>query len=279
MSSVNSFPKRIMNIIGEQAVKEHQQIKKFEAQLAEARKRHQFVSELNAYLKKDWPQHILALLNKEPQTTKAMDLDNLALTEALTSLRSMAMEKVAVLQRRFPAFLDDACKAANLPLDRESRDPQYTFAKGFFTLVIDYQKGIARLSDYEGRLHEFPSDVGAVVEYVQSEYKRVFGKTFDGQKFIKKVRNHYMAIIKKEGLADGSELPIRRITTRLGKYEKGFRTDEFIIQLSRLVAGGPAEIDNRRLDLQQTKDSHQGIYLHGLAGRGYIGYITFKEVK
>ncbi|MBU1744595.1 MAG: hypothetical protein KJ649_06845 [Proteobacteria bacterium] len=259
--------------------KELQQMRKIEAQLAESRKRHQFLSELNTFLKKDWPQHILALLNKESQTIKTIDADNQALKETLDFIRSSAVEKVAVLQRRFPAFLDEACKAANLPLDRESRDPQYTFEKGFFTLLIDYQKGRARLSDYEGRLHEFPSDIGAVVEYVQIEYKRVFGKTFDGQKFLKKLRNHYLAIIKKEGIADGSELSIRRITTRLGKNEKGFRTDEFIVQLSRLVAEGPVEIDNRRVDLQQTKDSQQGIYLHGLAGRGYIGYIMFKEVK
>lgn len=279
MSSTNSFPDSIINMIGEQVAKELHQLRKIETQLAVARKRHQFLSELNTYLKKDWPQHVLALLNKESQTIKTIDADNQALNETLDSIRNAAMEKVAVLQRRFPAFLDDACKANNLPLDRESRDPQYTFAKGFFTLLIDYQKGSARLSDYEGRLHEFPSDIGAVVEYVQNEYKRVFGKMFDGQKFLKKLRNHYLAIIKKEGLADGSELPIRRITTRLGKNEKGFRTDEFIVQLSRLVAEGPVEIDNRRVDLQQTKDSHQGIYLHGLAGRGYIGYITFKEVK
>jgi len=266
-------------MIGEQAAKELHQIRKVEAQLAEVRKRYQFLSELNTCLKKDWPQHIIALLNKESQTIKTIDTDNSTLKEIVDSIRSIAMEKAAILQRRFPAFLDDACKASNLPLDRESRDPQYTFAKGFFTLLIDYQKGRARLSDYEGRLHEFPSDIGAVVEYVQNEYKRVFGKAFDGQKFIKKLRNHYLAIIKKEGLTDGSELPIRRITTRLGKYEKGFRTDEFIVHLSRLVAEGPVEIDNRRVDLLQTKDSYQGIYLHGLAGRGYIGYITFKEVK
>lgn len=87
-----------------------------------------------------------------------------------------------------------------------------------------------------------------------------------------------MAIIKKENWSDGYSIPIRRITHRLGKNEKGFRTDVFIIQLSRLIEKGPTEIDGRRLDLQQTKDTNQGIHLHGIAGRGYIGYITFKEV-
>jgi len=279
MTSTNSFSDSIIKVIGEQTAKTLSQMRTFESQLAEARKRHQFLSDLNTHLKKDWPQHVLAMLNKESQGIKAIDADNQTLNDALNSIRDAATDKVAVLQRRFPAFLDEACQAANLPLDRESRDPQYTFAKGFFTLIIDYQKRRARLSDYEGPLREFPADIGAVIEYVQTEHKRVFGKTFDGQKFLRKLRNQYLAIIRKDGIADGSDLPIRKITTRLGKNEKGFRTDEFIVQLSRLIAEGPVEIDNRRVDLQQTKDSHQGIYLHGLTGRGYIGYITFKEVK
>lgn len=279
MTPTNSFSDIIIKVIGEQTAKALNQMRTIESHLAESRKRHQFLSDLNTYLKKDWPQHVLALLNKESLVIKTIDVDNQTLSDALNSIRDAATDKVSVLQRRFPAFLDEACKAANLPLDRESRDPQYTFAKGFFTLSIDYQKSRARLSDYEGPLREFPADIGAVTEYVQAEHKRVFGKSFDGQKFLKKLRNQYLAIIKKDGIADGSDLPIRRITTRLGKNEKGFRTDEFIVQLSRLIAEGPVEIDARRVDLQQTKDSHQGIYLHGLTGRGYIGYIKFKEVK
>jgi hypothetical protein len=269
----------MLSMIGEHAAKEQNQMRRIERQLAEARKRHQFFSDLITYVKKDWPQHVLTLLNRESQTIKAIDANNQALNETMSSIRNAAKEKVDVLQKRFPAFLDEACKAANLPLDRESRDPQYTFEKGFFTLLIDYQKRRARLSDYEGRLHEFPYDIGAVIEYVQIEHRRVFGKPFDGTKFLKKLRKQYLSIIKKEGLADGFELPIRRITTRLGKNEKGFRTDEFIVQLSRIITEGAVEIDNRRVDLQQTKDNQQGIYLHGLSGRGYIGYITFKEVK
>lgn len=279
MTMAYEFPDNILRIIGEQAASELNQVKRIEAQLAEAKKRHECLSDLNSYLKKDWPQHVLFLLKRESHAFKVMEIGNEPLSDTLASIRTAAMEKVSILQRRFPAFLEEACKTANLPLDSESRDPQYTFEKGFFTLSIDYQKGMARLSDYEGRLNEFPSDISAIVECVRAEYKRTFGKAFDGEKFLEKLRMNYLSIIKKEGLTDGSELPIRKITTRLGKNEKGFRTDEFIVQLSRLIKEGTVEIDNRRVDLQQTKDNQQGIYLPGLTGRGYIGYITFKEVK
>jgi len=278
MNFSDPFPESLIAFTGEQAFKELQHKKNMETKLNEASSRQNFFAEINNYLKKNWVQHILALLNKESQLCKVISADNQSVKEALESIRNMAQEKAVELQKQFPAYLEKACEKNGLPLDKESRDPQYTFERGFFTLIIDHHKGRAKLSNYEGRLHEFPADVDAVVEYVQKEHKRVFGKQFDGQKFIKKLRNNYLAIIKKDGLNDGYALPVRRITTRLGKNEKGFRTDEFIVHLSKLVVEGPTEIDKRRLDLQQTKDSNQGIYLHGLAGRGYIGYITFKEV-
>lgn len=272
------FPEIAINLISAQVAEKQNKIKTIEAHLSEERKILNFFLGLHTYLKKSWSQHILNLLKKEALMIKNLN-EIPELKEVLEKIHSTALENVQILQRRYPALLDNACEEKKLPLDRESRDPNYTFANGFFTLSIDYQNGRARLSDYEGRLGEFPYDIGAVVDHVQDEYKRVFGKKFEGQKFIKKLRSQYLAIVRKDNLADGAEIPIRRITSRLGKNEKGFRTDEFIVQLSKLVSEGPVETDNRRLDLQQTKDSNQGIYLHGLAGRGYIGYLTFKEVK
>lgn len=136
---------------------------------------------------------------------------------------------------------------------------------------------MARLSDNEGRLAEHPADVQAVVETVQKETQRIFGRAFNGSRFLKSLRAQYKAVLKKENQADGASMPIRQITKRLGKNVKGFRTDEFLVDLSRLAEKGPFEVDGRRLDLQQTKDTNQGMLLHGAAARGYIGFIVFKE--
>ena len=85
-----------------------------------------------------------------------------------------------------------------------------------------------------------------------------------------------MEIIKKINRDDGSSVPIRKITRRL-KNVKGFRTDEFLVDLSWLASEGPFEIEGRRLDLQQTKDTEQGMLLHNAEERGYVGFIVFKE--
>ena len=72
-------------------------------------------------------------------------------------------------------------------------------------------------------------------------------------------------------------MPIRRITHRLGKNEKGFHTDEFLVDLSRLAEEGPLQVDDVKVDLQQTKDTTQGMLLHGVASSGYVGFIVFRK--
>jgi hypothetical protein len=92
--------------------------------------------------------------------------------------------------------MEEACVTSNLPLDRESRHPRYSFEKGFFQLEVDDTRGIAHLFNHEGRLDEFPADIGAIVEVMEREHKRIFGRPFDGDKFLKKLR-HIFGVIKK----------------------------------------------------------------------------------
>lgn len=161
----------------------------------------------------------------------------------------LAREESERTLRRYPALLEEACRAAGLALDMDSPHPKYSLKHGFFRLEIDEKKRLARLSDYEGRLAEHPADIQAVVETIQKEHHRIFSRTFNGQKFLKSLRSQYKAVLKKENLTDGASVPIRHITRRLGKNVKGFRTDEFLVDLSRLAEKGPFEVEGRRLDL------------------------------
>lgn len=207
-----------------------------------------------------------------------LKMENHPAVEQLEEVRREARKRADDPVRRFPAYLEEPCRAAALPLDRASRHPRYSFEGGFFQLNVDERSGQARLSDHEGRLAELPSDPDAIAEVVKREHARVFGRTFDGAKFLAKLRNQYLAIVKKDGQSDGLVVPIRRITQWLGKNEKRFRTDEFLVDLSRLVVNGPIEIGGWRLDLQQTKDTDQGMLLHGAAGSGYVGFVVFRKV-
>jgi hypothetical protein len=229
------------------------------------------------YLERDWPFHLLALVQKESNVLKKMRSENHAAIPALEEAHRVAKEKVDSSLRRYPSHLEEAFRHAHLPLDSDSRHPRYSVDNKFFQIEIDEQRKMARLSNHEGRLTDLPADIGAVLELVQREHKRVFDRQFDGKKFLKQLRAQYVAILKKDKQTDGASVPIRQITRRLGKNLKGFRSDEFLVDLSRLVESGPMEIDGCKLDLQQTKDTNQGMLLYGTAGRGYIGFVVFRK--
>jgi flagellar biosynthesis regulator FlaF len=234
--------------------------------------------ELHSFMAKDWPLHILELLDRELTLLKALRAEGHPAVQAIEGVYRDAKEQADSVKRRYPSYLEEACRSAGLTLDPESRHPTYSLEQRFFQLKVDEQKWVARLSDHEGRLADLPADVGAVVEVLLRERKRIFGRPFNGPKFLKLLRSQYLAVVKKHKEVDGASIPIRHITRRLGKNAKGFRSDEFLIDLSRLVEQGPMEIDGYRLDLQQTKDTKQGMLLHGVAGRGYIGFVVFRKV-
>jgi hypothetical protein len=233
---------------------------------------------LLGFIGKEWPLHLLDLLDREVPLLKAMRSDGHPAIAAIEDAYREAQEQADTLKRRYPSHLEDACRSAGLSLDPESRHPGYSFEQRFFQLKIDEQKWTARLSNHEGRLAELPADVGAIVEVILRERNRLFGRPFNGSKFLKVLRSQYLAVAKKDKQSDGASIPIRQITRRLGKNAKGFRSDEFLVDLSRLVEQGPMDIDGYRLDLQQTKDTNQGMLLHGVAGRGYIGFVVFRKV-
>ncbi len=230
------------------------------------------------FLLKGWALHLLSLLEKEAPRLKTMRGENHPAIPAIEDAYRRAKEESDRIFRRFPALMEEAFAQTRLSIDSTSRHPKYTLESGFFRLDVDEKKRTARLSDHEQRLIEIPADVDAIVEAVKKEHCRIFDRKFTGRKFLQSLRTQYKAIIRKEKQQDGSSVPIREIARRLGRNAKRFRKDEFLVDLSRLAQEGPFEIDGRRIDLQQTKDTSQGMLLHGAAGRGYVGFILFKEV-
>ena len=226
-----------------------------------------FWDALASYVAKGWVCHIHDHLDKR-RSGSVMENHRASghhhLGESIPRSQECRGQGDGRVPRRFGA----GCTGSNLQIDRTSREPHYTFQNGFLELDVDTGKHLAHLKDREAKLATVPADIGAVIEVVTAEYKRLFGRQFEGEKFLRKLRSNYQAVLKKENLPRRRTLPIRRITHRLGKNEKGFHTDEFLIDLSRLAEEGPLEIDGRRLDLQQTKDTDQGMLLHGVASSG-----------
>jgi hypothetical protein len=236
-----------------------------------------FWQTLTGYIAKGWVCHIHDYLEQEKERLRQWRAEGHAAIPTIENVYRESKTAADKAMLSFPSDLEHACAEAKLPIDRTSREPRYTFQNGFLELDIDTGKHLAHVKDREAKLVTLPADVGAVVEAVAAEHRRLFQRPFDGERFLRKLRSHYLAVIKREGLKDGEVLPIRRITQRLGKNEKGFHTDEFLVDLSRLAEEGPLQSDDVKLDLQQTKDTNQGMLLHGAASGGYVGFIVFRK--
>jgi hypothetical protein len=236
-----------------------------------------FWDTLSGYIAKGWVCHIQDHLDNEKDRLRQWRTAGHPAITTLDNLHRDAKGAADKAMVAFPGDLEHACAESDLQIDRTSREPRYTFQNGFLELDVDTRKHLAHVKDREAKLVTVPADIGAVIEIVTAEQQRLFGRPFEGEKFLRKLRSNYQAVLKKEGLGDGEVLPIRRITHRLGKNEKGFHTDEFLIDLSRLAEQGPLEIDGMKLNLEHTKDTNQGMLLHGAASHGYIGFIVFRK--
>jgi len=272
------FSNEVIDVIREHLRVIQEKIKTVKLDLEEAENMERVLSNFIQYASNGWFLHILDLLEKNQFLFQKLTAEKRYLLEQIEAICIEGEKEAIDIFRRYPAYIEEAFKYVNLPIDLNSRHPRYSIDDGFIRLEIDEKMRIAKISNNEGKIAVIPADVNAVTERMLQEHKRLFGRSFDGKKFLKLLRKNYLAIIKKTHQNDGSSIPIRNITTRLGKNIKGFRTDEFLIDLSLLAQKGPFNIDRRQLDLQQTKNTNQGMLLHGSAGRGYIGFIIFKEI-
>jgi hypothetical protein len=177
----------------------------------------------------------------------------------------------------YPKMMEDACHGESLCLDPRSRHPNYKFTGGFLVVKVRRQGKTARavLRSNERKIAEFPADVRTVVERVKKEEQRLFGRHCDVERLLREIRRHYMEILEEHQLPDGSPVELRGLANRLIKGRRGYRIDEFIVDLSRLAREGSPEIDGRRLELRSTRDDEKGMLLHDLAGLGYVGSLRF----
>lgn len=198
--------------------------------------------------------------------------------QTLEGLYREAKERTADLLLSLPRDIEKLAERENLALDRISRHPKYTFKDGFITLLVDESKRVARISNYEAKLPDVPLDIESIGAVMKSEEARLFAREFEGVKFLQKLRAVYLAILEKEASPDGSPVPIRIIARKMASNDAKYRRDEFLIDLSKLVVEGPAEISGFKFELQQTSDASQGVLLYGPASRGMINLLIFTKV-
>lgn len=244
-----------------------------------ATKADQIWSNVLRWTEAKWWFHVRALFDREVDFFDKLREAGHESTPALEIFLRLATEQTENLILSLPRDIELMAEQHHLPLARNlSRHPRYQFREGFITVDIDEAKRVARIRDYEEKLAEIPPDIGALAEILTREDKRLFGRSFNGGQFLEKLRRQYLAILKKAKMTDGDPVPLRHIARRLSENERNFRRDEFVVDLSRLAVEGPAQTGEFRFELQQTKDTEQGMLLFGPAGRGMVGLLIFRKV-
>lgn len=224
--------------------------------------------------------HVLATIEREKDFFHRLRTENHPAIPQLEDLFRRAKKEADEAMFSLPREMERLAERLKLPLDMiQSRHPKYYFRDGFLLVEIIENKRLARLSTYEGRLAELPADIAAIEERLSKEDQRLFDRKFDGKKFLKKLRTAYLAILKKDHRKDGEEVPLRQIMAEIAKGNSGFKKDEFLLDLSWLTEQGPASIDGKKFQLQQTKDSAQGILLYGPSARGMVNLLIFSKEK
>jgi hypothetical protein len=105
----------------------------------------------------------------------------------------------------------------------------------------------------------------------------LFRLKFSGGRFLQELRAAYLAVLKGKKSHDGDPVPIREIYQSIARKNKTSKKDEFLVDLSTLVMKGPAETKGVRFELQQTKDTAEGVLLLGAAGRGMVNLLLFRK--
>jgi len=177
--------------------------------------------------------------------------------------------------RHFPSSFPSACAAQNIQIDTTSRHPRYT-VKEFIEITVDDRALEATIVPRDGQSLTLPLDVDPIVERLRSETHRLFEEMRDTKRLLAGLRKAYRAVLREEKKKAGEELPLRRVANRLSKNWAHFKYDEFNIDLARIVREGTTTVDKDRLHLNHTRDTRQGILLHGLERSGYFGFISFK---
>lgn len=193
----------------------------------------------------------------------------------LENLYRSSEQKALEAARRFPSTFPEACTENGVQLDTTSRHPRYT-VKEFIEVLVDDRALEATVAPRDGQPTSIPLDVAPVAERLHVEIARLFEKQRDLKRLLSGLRKAYHAVIREEKRKTGDDLPLRRVANRLSKNWAHFRYDEFNVDLARIIRDGPTNVDNERLHLNHTRDTRQGMLLHGLERGGYLGFISFK---
>lgn len=246
------------------------------AALEAANRAESFWTELVGHVVRNELGSVLLHLNRSGEFLQSLRTGDDQTLEQLDQLRNSAAASARGTASRFGRLFPASARNAGLRIDPSSRHPKYTFYNGFVRLELDEKKLVAKLQSREGEQVEYGLDLDLIIAALKAEISRIFERDLNPESFLRSLHKAYTAVLRSDKLSDGTEVPIRRVSNRLGKNLSRFSTDEFNVDLARVVQSGHTSVEGRQLHLNHTRNTRQGMLLHGLEQGGYVGFISFK---
>lgn len=262
---------------GGRAAVARDELKQARHALEAAERSKHFWDVLVGHLEKGELGSVLVHLERNRDYVRSLEAGRDPIWAQLDSLRSEAHASVTATARSLGRAFPDAARQAGLVIDSSSRHPRYTFRDGFVRLELDEKRLVAKLQSREGEEKEYGLDLGLIVAVLREELARLFEREFKPEPFLRSLQTAYSAVLRAEDLAEGTEVPIRKVTHRLGKNLNRFSIDEFNVDLAQAIQSGHTTVDGCQLHLNHTRNTRQGMLLHGLEQGGYVGFISFKR--
>lgn len=251
----------------------------FQEKLNLSKKLEKLLGDLVRFRDQSWQLHVKAACERDTEFLKGLRTQGHSAIQIIEDLYREAQTEAVTAVQSLPGELERLSKGEGVALDfSRSRHPRYYFGEdGFIEVQINDKRLTADVGTREGRLVSMPADAGAIIETVKAEAERLFRRKFSGGRFLQELRAAYLAVLKGKKGHDGDPVPIREIYQSIARKNKAYKKDEFLVDLSTLVMKGPAETKGVRFDLQQTKDTAEGVLLLGAAGRGMVNLLLFRK--
>ena len=246
------------------------------AALEDANLAESFWTELVGHVVRNEQGSVLLHLNRSGDFLQSLKADDDQTLEQLDQLRNSAAASARETATKFGRIFPNAARSAGLQIDPSARHPKYTFYNGFIRVELDEKKLVAKIQSREGEEVEYGLDLELIIKALKAEISRIFGRELNPDSFLRSLHRAYTAVLRSDKLSEGTEVPIRRVSNRLGKNLSKFSTDEFNVDLARVVQSGTTSVEGRQLHLNHTRNTRQGMLLHGLEQGGYVGFISFK---
>jgi hypothetical protein len=253
-------------------------------QLLEAKRLARILNELLVFRKLSRPLHVKVLCEKEKIFLNVLREKHHPAIPSIDELYLEMNTRSDIAIHQIPTDLEMLAQSEGLTLDYlRSRHPRYFFESGGLIVVeVNDTKFEAKVSTREGLLAKIPADANAIIELVKKEKQRLFGRTFEGSQFLADLRGAYAIAIKSKKGGDGDPVPLREVfdlMTRNISARNDYKADEFLVDLSELIKNGPGETHGYRFELQQTKDTNEGMLLLGDASGGMVNLLIFNQVN